>query len=180
MNRNKLQLIIEITIFAGLAFVFSLLKIYQMPQGGSISLEMLPILVVALRRGLLPGISTGILTGILSLILNPTIVHPIQFLTDYPLAFGAVGLAGLLTNQLHKRIAENKTTILSIIIAVSLAFVARTFFHVISGIVFFGSGEVGLAAVNISLIYNLTYMLPTSIIVAIILLIIPKKFFIVK
>ena len=180
MGRSKLQLIIEIAIFAALAFVFSLIRLYRMPQGGSINLEMLPILVIALRRGPSTGVVTGVLFGILSSFLDSYIVHPIQFLTDYPLAFGAIGLAGIFSNQLHSNISKNKNTIIPIVSAVLTAFIGRTAFHTISGIVFFGSGEVGLNAINISLGYNLTYMVPTSIICAIILMILPKNFFTVK
>ena len=69
-----------------------------MPQGGSFGLEMLPILFIAVRRGVLPGLVAGALFGLLQLAGvagTPYIYHPVQALLDYPLAFGALGLAGL-------------------------------------------------------------------------------------
>ena len=70
----------------------------RMPQGGSFGLEMLPILFIAMRRGVLPGVVAGGLFGLLQLTGvagTPYIYHPLQAALDYPLAFAALGLAGL-------------------------------------------------------------------------------------
>ncbi|KAB2860560.1 MAG: energy-coupled thiamine transporter ThiT, partial [Exiguobacterium chiriqhucha] len=50
-QRLKLQALIEISLFAALGLIFDLLIPFRMPQGGSISLAMLPIFVMAYRHG---------------------------------------------------------------------------------------------------------------------------------
>ena len=94
--------IAEIGVAIALAAVLSWLAQafpLRMPQGGSFGLEMLPILFIAVRRGVLPGIVAGALFGLLQLTGiagTPYIYHPLQALLDYPLAFGALGLAGFM------------------------------------------------------------------------------------
>ena len=69
-----------------------------MPQGGSVSLEMLPILFIAVRRGVVPGMVVGAVFGGISLFgflaPAPFIFNPLQVVLDYPLAYAALGLAG--------------------------------------------------------------------------------------
>ena len=51
--------IAEMAIAVALAAALGLVKLFVMPQGGSVSLEMLPILFIAVRRGLVPGDHRG-------------------------------------------------------------------------------------------------------------------------
>ncbi|MDA0746610.1 MAG: energy-coupled thiamine transporter ThiT, partial [bacterium] len=81
---------------AALAIFLGYLKLYRMPQGGSITLEAVPILFVALWRGPRTGILAGLFTGVLKLMLDPFIVHPVQVLLDYPLPFFCLGLVAYL------------------------------------------------------------------------------------
>ncbi len=59
------------------------------------SLELLPLVFVAVRRGVVPGLTAGLFYGVLQLGLpGAYVLHPAQALLDYPLAFMAVALAG--------------------------------------------------------------------------------------
>lgn len=181
MRRSQLQLTLEIAIFAAFSVVLSLFKIYEAPQGGSISLEMLPIFFIALRRGLPSGIATGLLVGVLGLIFRPDVVHPLQFLFDYPLAFGVLGVAGIFSRQLHTRIVNDKTIVSTIILAVFSGTLLRLLCHFISGVAFFAAyTPKGQNVFLYSISYNLSYLIPTGVIVAIILSLLPKRIFIVK
>jgi len=97
-RRWDVHLIAEIAMALALSVVLGPLFIMfvplRMPQGGSFSLEMVPLLFVAVRRGVVPGVVTGALYGCVQLLpaLQPFIYHPAQVLLDYPLAFAAVGL----------------------------------------------------------------------------------------
>lgn len=91
----------EMGIALGLAAVLGPLFIAVVPlrmaQGGSVSLEMLPILVIALRRGLVPGVALGLVFGLLQLVLpGAFLVQPLQVALDYPIAFAVLGLAALI------------------------------------------------------------------------------------
>src|SRR3712207_7401794 len=88
------RVLAEAALAIALAFVLGLIKVFQMPFGGSISLEMVPLILLALRQGPWVGIVAGAAYGLLDLAIEPFIVHPVQVLFDYPLAFGVLGLAG--------------------------------------------------------------------------------------
>ncbi|MBZ4665517.1 energy-coupled thiamine transporter ThiT [Mahella sp.] len=78
-----------------IAFILSYIRFYHWPQGGSITLaSMLPMFVYAYIFGPAAGIAAGAAYGLLQLIQDPFIVHPVQVLLDYIIAFGALGLAG--------------------------------------------------------------------------------------
>ena len=70
--------------------------IYRLPQGGSVSAAgMVPLIWFALRRGPRAGIEAGTVYGLVNMTLGGYIVDPVQALLDYPIAFAALGLAGL-------------------------------------------------------------------------------------
>lgn len=144
-----------------LSFVLSYIKIFKLPQGGSITLgSLVPLFIFAYIYGARDGILVGAVYGILQFIQEPYIVHWAQVLIDYPLAFGALGLAGI----------SRKNMPLGMIIGGT----GRLFFHVISGVIFFGSyAPEGQNVLVYSLVYNLTYLLP-DLIVCIIIAFIPQ------
>ena len=53
-----------------------------MPQGGDVSLTMIPIIFIAYRRGPLAGITTGVLYGIINIMIDGTIYHPMSIFLD--------------------------------------------------------------------------------------------------
>lgn len=80
----------------GLAFLLSFIRLFHMPQGGSITpASMLPLLGFAYIYGVRKGLLAGAVYGLLQLIQDPVILFPMQVLLDYILAFAALGLAGL-------------------------------------------------------------------------------------
>ena len=94
------QALAEIAISVALAYVLNLIIIYHLPQGGSITLgSMVPILILALRRGPYIGIFAGIVFGIVQLALGGYWLTLIQVLLDYPVAFGVLGIAGYFKRQ---------------------------------------------------------------------------------
>ncbi len=91
----SVRVLAEIGVAVALAAVLGQLRLFQMPQGGSVSLEMLPIIFIAIRGGVMPALVTGLLYGLLQLILpGAFIYHPAQAALDYPLAFSALAVAG--------------------------------------------------------------------------------------
>lgn len=125
-----------------LSFVLSYIKLFSWPQGGSITpASMLPIIMFASMFGVLPGIIVGIAYGLLQLIQDPYVIHWAQLFLDYPLAFGAIGLAGLFKNNL--------------VLSSLVGGFSRFIFSFISGFVFFASyAPDGMNAVVYSLAVN--------------------------
>jgi len=143
-----------------LSTVTSFIKFVDLPMGGSLTLfSMFFICFTGYLYGSKVGVVTGVAYGLLQLIIDPYIVHPAQLIIDYPLAFGALGLAGLF--------ADKKGGLLKGVIAGT---VGRYICHVITGYIFFGIyAPEGMNAMFYSLTYNATYILPELILTIIVL-----------
>ncbi|MFW6410130.1 MAG: energy-coupled thiamine transporter ThiT, partial [Halanaerobiales bacterium] len=146
---------------------------WRMPQGGSISLEMLPILLVALRWGGKPGLMAGLVYGLVQLMFNPYIVHPVQLLMDYPIPYMMLGVAGFFTITKNQGREINYVKVsLALITAVFLRFVV----HVLSGVIFFSSyAPEGQNVWVYSIVYNGTVMIPSLILCYVVLVLILKR-----
>ena len=83
-------------IMVALALVLNQLKIFRLPNGGSITLEMLPIFFYAVRWGVGPGLLAGFAFGLLQMFIDGAVAWGWQsLLLDYLVAFTPLGLAGL-------------------------------------------------------------------------------------
>ncbi|NLN17029.1 MAG: energy-coupled thiamine transporter ThiT [Firmicutes bacterium] len=154
MRRERTALIVEIAMAVALAAVLGLVRVFRMPQGGSVSLEMLPILYLGLRRGSAVGMVTGAVYGFVQLVTDPYVAHPIQFMLDYPVAYTLVGLAGLVPSRP--------------VLGVAMGTLGRLAIHTCSGAIFFAAyAWEGWHAWTYSLVYNLSYLVPEAIICAI-------------
>lgn len=88
--------LVEGAIFVALAEILGYIKLWHMPEGGSISLMMVPIVLYALRWGMGHGLVAGFALGILDFMLGGGIALGWQsILGDYVVALTALGLAGV-------------------------------------------------------------------------------------
>lgn len=144
------RVLAEIAISIALATALSMIKI-GLPYGGSITLgSMVPILLIAYRRGLKAGLLTGIVYGFVQMVVDGWVYHPLGMILDYPLAFGVIGFAALF----------KKKPVLGVIVTLALRYIS----HVVSGIVFFYMyAPEGVSPIVYSLTYNATYMIPEII-----------------
>lgn len=91
----RLRALCEGAIFIALAQVLSYLKLFELPQGGSITIEMLPIFLYCARWGFGPGMLASFAYSILQAVLSSTYAWTWQSLIgDYLLAFTVLGFAG--------------------------------------------------------------------------------------
>lgn len=172
MKNKSILFITEVAIFAAFTTVLDLicgsLFAFSWTNGGSISIAMFPIFVMAIRWGLPGGFTTGIIVGIIQLILPTSYVAGVfQALLDYVFAFGILGIVGVIKYLLPKLNNTNRyifTTILMLI-----AGLLRTLLHILSGVFFFGVNFIG------STVYNLPYMIPSILLSIIIVLILMYK-----
>ena len=129
-NKKKMstkQLVFSAMAIA-LATVTSMIKLFEMPMGGSVTLfSMLFIVLIGYWYGLGGGLTVAIAYGVLQLLLDPYILSFPQMLVDYILAFGALGLAGIFHNSKHGLIKGYIAAVLG-----------RYFFAFLSGWIFFG------------------------------------------
>ena len=85
-----------------LAVVCSMIKFANLPMGGSITLfSMLFIALIGYWYGPYVGIMTAVAYGLVQFVMEPIFYTIPQMFLDYPLAFGALGLAGFFANKKH-------------------------------------------------------------------------------
>jgi thiamine transporter len=107
-----------------LGFLLSFIKVWTMPQGGSITpASMLPVMLFAYIYGTPKGLIVGFAYALLQCLQDFYVVHWAQFLLDYIVAFTLLGLAGLIKK--------------SILPGMAIAGVLRFVAHTVSGVVFF-------------------------------------------
>ncbi|WP_040204389.1 energy-coupled thiamine transporter ThiT [Neobacillus jeddahensis] len=191
-KRSNTLFISEVAVFTALAylldFVAGILSLKIWPQGGSISIAMVPIFLMAYRWGIKGGLLTGFLLGLLQFILGFAQIYTIvQGIIDYFIAFTVVGFAGIFASQVRNAIDEQKKGkwVAYVLIGAFLGSALRYLCHVVSGIVFFGEyAPKGQPVAVYSLLYNGTFMLPSFIISAIIIILVmsamPKKMVVQK
>ncbi len=165
-------MLVEAGIMIALALVLDKIKVYEAPQGGSVTAgSMVPIFIFAFRWGLGPGIIAGTIFGLMQLLLGGWIFTPIQAILEYPIAFGSLGLAGIFSNKVHD---EKKNRLIGIIPGVLLGIGIRFLCHFIAGVVFFSEYAGDQHPWLYSFMYQVSYLVPEIIISVIVLYLIWK------
>jgi len=137
-----------------LAFILSYVRLYEMPQGGSVTLaSMIPVLMFAYAYGVAPGLMIGFAYGLLQFVQGGWFVHPVQFLLDYPLAFSMLGFAGI-----ARKLPEHWGMIPGILLSVSLRFLCAF----LTGVFFWGDGAGDQNVLMYSAVYNGSYLIPDT------------------
>ena len=157
----RVRALCEGAILVALAFILSFVKLYELPNGGSLTPAMFPILLYALRWGLPRGLIASFVFGLLQLIFDGAYAWGWQsMLLDYLLAFTPLGLAGLFKGKAW-----------GIFPGTVLGCAARFVIHYISGVTIYriieptavpGFGTFDNASLY-SLVYNGSYMLPNTL-----------------
>ncbi|MBQ8719929.1 MAG: energy-coupled thiamine transporter ThiT [Clostridia bacterium] len=165
MNGSKTKKLVESAIMIALATVLSIIKVIDMPYGGSVTLaSSLPIVIIAYRHGLGWGLSSGIVYGILQQLLGLSTLSYVTgwqsviavILLDYVVAYAVFGLSGVFS-----KIAKNQHT--GMVLGALLTSFLRYACHVISGVTVWREISIpASAAFTYSLIYNATYMIPDT------------------
>ncbi|MBY5035564.1 energy-coupled thiamine transporter ThiT [Streptococcus gallolyticus] len=164
MSKTNLRTLAEIAIFSALALILDKIPLYTMPQGGSVSLVMLPILLLALRHGFSTGILSGLIVGTVQLFFGGYFLNIIQVFLDYALSYAGIGFAGLLAKQLKQQKSFQKQ-ILTLTLAGFLGASIRFLGNFLAGIIFYGDyAPKGTPVWIYSLTYNLSYILPSTVI----------------
>ncbi len=162
---KEIRKITECAVCIALAVVLSFITVWKMPQGGSVSLVMVPLFLIAYRRGAVCGIISGVIYGLLALMIDGTIYHPLSILLDYVLAFGIIGIAGFFKKDM-------KGIIWGTVAGVAGRFISSF----LSGWLLFGEyAPEGQSAFAYSLIYQATYLIPELVICVVVLVLLYKK-----
>ncbi|HVP24173.1 MAG TPA: energy-coupled thiamine transporter ThiT [Conexivisphaerales archaeon] len=160
---SRTAVLAETLSMVALSAALSTVILFTFPQGGSITLaSMVPIFVLSLRRGAKVGIFAGACLGIIVLVITPFYYNPIEFLLDYPLAFGALGLCGLFKKRP--------------VVGVGVGIFARFLCHFTAGVLFFcGYNTTSMICPVYSVVYNASYLIPEFFISAAVILVLERR-----
>lgn len=148
-------------MLVALAHVLSYLKLMQLPNGGSLTPAMFPILFYAHRWGLGKGLMAGFVFGLLQLIFDGAYAWGWQsMLLDYLVAFTPLGLAGLFKG---KSWGIFPGTVLGCAVRFAVHYYSGvTIYRIIAPTEIPGIGVFDDPALY-SLVYNGVYMLPNML-----------------
>ena len=161
-TRDLTYMALYLAVFTVLEYISARLPILRMPNGGSIGLAVVALLLASYHLGWKKGVAIGVLSVALKSIVGQLwIVDFPQFVLEYILAFGIYGLAVLFTN-----IKIGAVTIYTGIIVTN---VLRFLFHLVAGVYYWGIDWHG------SFVYNFGYMFATMILCLIVVPIIKSR-----
>lgn len=132
------------------SLVLSNIKLFSMPQGGTVTpFSMLPIALCSYLIGTKNGVMAGTALGMINLMVNPYVIHPVQLLLDYPIAFASLGMGGPLR--------DTKAGLPGVYL---VGILGRFICSTLSGVVFFSSYAegTGMSPLLYSVVYNGTYI----------------------
>ncbi len=137
----------ECAVMIALATILSLIKVFELPWGGSITAaSMLPLVIIGYRHGLKWGVLSSVIYSLIQMLLGGGTISAaflpgddqmkwylavIMVLLDYFFAFSLVGLSGLFRNK-NK---PSKSLALGALVGTSARFVM----HFLSGWILWGA-----------------------------------------
>ena len=142
-----------VALAVALEVIFKAIPFLQLPQGGSLSLSCLPLMLSSLTLGPAWGTVSGALYGLLNFLIDGYAFSWGSFIFDYVLAFAFMGLAGIFSRYFLRE------KILGFILGAIVAMIGRYLSHCISGAFFFADyAPEGVSAIFYSFIlYNAPY-----------------------
>ncbi|MDR1665233.1 MAG: energy-coupled thiamine transporter ThiT [Clostridiales bacterium] len=141
-------------ICVALALVLSMIDLFTMPQGGSVSpCSMFFIALAGFWFGPAVGIASGVALGLLKLLFGAYVVHPAQLILEYPLAFGLLGCSGFFRNMKF-----------GLQTGYTVGVLLRFLMHLIAGVIFFAEyAPPGQPVWVYSSVYNFSYIWPEAL-----------------
>ncbi len=168
MNNKSVIRLVESGLLLALAAVLSIVKLLDLPYGGSITAcSMLPVILIAYRHGVKYGLFAATAYALIQLLLGTSTLSyfttPLSIaaviVLDYLIAFTVLGLGGVF----RKNRPQGQALVLGVLLTGALRYLC----HVIAGCtVWAGLSIPDSAALVYSLAYNATYMVPEVLVTA--------------
>ena len=160
-NREMILTIVTGGIVLALSFVLSNIKLFELPNGGTVTpASILPVVVFAMAFGPGWGFVVALILSVLQLI-GGYLVTPIQILLDYTLGYTAYGLIGFAAQPASERLRIRNPLkrflnagIIKAVLFTIAAYLVRWFCSVLSGVIFYA--EYAPEGMN-PWIYSMTY-----------------------
>lgn len=172
MKNLSLVALIEASFFAVFAIILDLLPSIKLSPSISISVAMVPIFILAFRRGFKVSLLSGFLWGILQIAMGDAwIATPVQGFIEYFIAFACIGFAGLFYPVIQKNLQDGhkKNVFGWAVLGVFVGSLARYFWHFIAGAIFFAEyAPKGMSPILFSFAANGVTMLGSAILCSIV------------
>lgn len=182
MKKINVNVLTEIAIFAAIGWILDFVQgaysdiLPTFAWGGSIGIAMLPVIIIALRRGFLPALYCGLIMGVLDLAdgcypYAPTWYESFfQLMLDYGIGYAACCVSVLFYNKIREGNKVNLYLVLACLVGMTGKFIC----HYISGVIYWPNDSYGGPFIY-SFLYNASYMIPSFILCSIALIVIFKK-----
>lgn len=178
-EKFSVKVLAEIAIFAAIGYVLCLLQNQLFKaiwvNGGAIGIAMVPVFIIAYRRGLVAGILCGLVLSVVQMIGTYIYITPmaasynnkaieitivvVQVSLDYILGYTVVGFAGAFSG-LYKRSKSLKGRILWMIVGVVVGGLLKYICHVLAGYFWLNPEADGIWGVpNGTMLYSFVYNL---------------------
>lgn len=110
VKRNNTVILVECALLMALSIVLSMIKVWEMPQGGAVTAAgMVPVAMIALRHGTKWGLGAGFAYSLVQMLIgfvpppaNDFFSFLLVILLDYVLAFTCLGLSYCIGSPLKK------------------------------------------------------------------------------
>lgn len=161
MRNEKVRMLCEGALCVAMSVVLSYVKLDVGPSGGSINATMIPLVLFAIRWGWGWGVGAGLVFGTLKYFLGEGfVISWVSILFDYSVAYAFVGFAGVLKGKAN-----------TAWLAALMGCAARFVVHYLSGVTVYAEwmpeeflGMTMTTPFFYSFLYNLFYMLPSTVI----------------
>lgn len=159
-NISDTRSIVYGAVAIALSFALSYIKFFEMPQGGSLTFaSLLPLMIYCCMFGTRRGVIACLIYGVLQAIQDPWIIHPMQFLLDYPLAFGMIGVSGIFVEKgvfKFKGKMQRFNKVFGFALGAIIAVIGRYICHVCTGVFAFHTWA-DLATYSSVTVYSMAY-----------------------
>ncbi len=154
-TRDLVKMSAYLAMFIVLDYLSNMIGFFKMPQGGTLGLGVIALLLASYDLGYKKGIAVGLLSVLLQWMTGAMwFLNWFQFFLDYLLAFGIYGVASAIPSM-----PMGKQKLLWGVIITNLIRFAS---HTVAGVMFYEVTWWG------SLMYNGWYMIPTMIVALIV------------
>ena len=169
---GSVRTLIECALMVALAVVIDLIPIPKWPNGGSVSLKVIPLIFIAYRHGTKWGLGTSFVFSVLTMLFGISeppvtsfLYYFLMILLDYVLAYSVMGLADLFAKPFPE-----KLRLVGYGVGAVCVNLLRFLCSFLSGWIIWGVyAPEGQPAWLYSIVYNGGYMLPNAILCAVVI-----------
>ena len=163
-NQKMVFIAIYVAMALDLDYVKELLPFLNMPNGGSVNIALIPVVLASFHLGVKEGLVSGLLWWLISSLLglNSWFLNIPQYIVDYIIPSVIIGASAIF---------YSKKNVMEVELGILLTMVIRTLCVVISGVYFWADGVAAgsAAAWTVSLTYNLPYSIATCVMLMIVI-----------